>query len=314
MARLPEILAVVVNWNAGDLLEKCLEALLAQKEVDLEVVVVDNASSDHSLRALDRFPQVRLIQTGENLGFGRGVNRGVATSKRPYVVALNPDVALQKDALALMAEALACEPSMGLMGPQLKDAEGQIQASCGMPPRLVDEICRKFLLHLIFPLFKFRRKRLRERTEVGWVTGACFMARREALEAVGGMDEAIFMYYEDVDLCLRLRSAGWRVFYVPEAVGFHLGGGSSHRALSQMLVASEASYIYFAEKHLGRAAARILAALRPLEMGMRTLLWGTLFVVPRYRTEARFRLQAYWRILTCGVGKFVPSGKLKEDL
>ncbi len=121
MARLPEILAVVVIWNAGDLLEKCLEALLAQEGVDLEVVVVDNASSDHSLRALDRFSQVRLIQTGENLGFGRGVNRGVATSKRPYVVALNPDVALQKDALALMAEALACEPSMGLMGPQLKE-------------------------------------------------------------------------------------------------------------------------------------------------------------------------------------------------
>ena len=183
-----EVTAVVVNWNAGKHLVRCVEALLAERgRLDLEVVVVDNASSDGSLQGLDRFGKgVRQIQTGENLGFGRGVNRGVALSEGAYVAVLNPDVVLRPGALERMVGVLEGEDRAGLVGPRLFDATGRVRASCGMGPKLADEICRKFLLHLVFPFFIFRCQRPGTLKEVGWVTGACFVARRQALEAVGG--------------------------------------------------------------------------------------------------------------------------------
>ena len=112
---------------------------------------------------------------------------------------------------------------------------------------------------------------------VAWVTGACFAVRRRVLDAVNGLDEAIFMYYEDVDLGLRINRAGWQVIYLPHAEGIHIGGESSKQALTRMLVVSEASYAYFIAKHLGQWAARALRLLRPIEMTLRTVLWSEVY-------------------------------------
>lgn len=299
------VTAIVVNWNAGENLIRCVEALIAQKKVTLNVVVVDNASSDESLETLATLEgPVEVVQTGENLGFGRGVNRGLAVSKDEYVVVLNPDVVLAPEAISHMVEFLETHPQVGLVGPRLRNAEGEVQASCGLAPRLGDEICRKFLLHLIFPLFKFRRRRPSNPEAVGWVTGACFAARKDMLTAVGGLDDAIFMYYEDVDLGLRLNKAGWHVFYLPGAEGVHIGGESSKQALTRMLVVSEASYAYFINKHLGRFASVLLVLLRPIEMILRSTLWCIIFLLAHDRqVEARARLRAYWMILTRGVAE-----------
>jgi len=297
--------AVVVNWNAGVHLASCVRSLLSQVDVTLNVVVVDNASSDNSLTELAEFgDRVQIIQTCENLGFGRGVNRGVFATATPYVLVLNPDVVLEPHAVSHMMAFLSQNPKVGLVGPRLKDTDGEVRASCGWAPRLVDEICRKFLLHLVFPLFKFRRTRPPKATAVDWVTGACFATRREVFETLGGFDEAIFMYYEDVDLGLRVQSVGWDVWYLPEAVGTHVGGESSKQALTRMLVVSEASYVYLTGKHLGRWAAFLLVCLRPVEMILRSVLWGTVYLLqPRRRDEARARLRAYFMILTGGVAK-----------
>lgn len=241
--------AVVVNWNAGVHLVACVRSLLAQTGVDVDVIVVDNASSDGSLDLLAEFgDRVCVVQTGENLGFGRGVNRGVAASDTPFVVAMNPDVVLEPGAVDRLVSFLDTQERVGVVGPCLKDADGVVRASCGFAPRLVDEICRKFLLHLVFPLFKFRRTRPRNATQVAWVTGACFAMRRDVFDLTGGLDEAIFMYYEDVDFGLRVCQAGWQVWYVPDVSGTHLGGESSKQALARMLVVSEASYGYFIGK------------------------------------------------------------------
>jgi len=300
---MPErVTAIVVNWNAGKHLAQCVTALINQRGIDLDVVVVDNASSDNSLEALKTYgDRVRLIQTGENLGFGRAVNRGVAVSHSAIVVAMNPDVVLQPDAVNTMVDFLDTHANVGMVGPKLKDADGQVLASCGEAPRLRDEICRKFLLHLIFPLLKFRRRSPSQPEAVAWVTGACFAVRRRVLDAVNGLDEAIFMYYEDVDLGLSINRSGWQVMYLPHAEGIHIGGESSKQALTRMLVVSEASYAYFIAKHLGQWAARLLRFLRPIEMTLRALLWGSVFLLAHNRRkEARARLRAYWFILTHG--------------
>ncbi len=300
---MPErVTAIVVNWNAGKHLAQCVTALINQRGIDLDVVVVDNASSDNSLEALKTYgDRVRLIQTGENLGFGRAVNRGVAVSHSAIVVAMNPDVVLQPDAVNTMVDFLDTHANVGMVGPKLKDADGQVLASCGEAPRLRDEICRKFLLHLIFPLLKFRRRSPSQPEAVAWVTGACFAVRRRVLDAVNGLDEAIFMYYEDVDLGLSINRSGWQVMYLPHAEGIHIGGESSKQALTRMLVVSEASYAYFIAKHLGQWAARLLRFLRPIEMTLRALLWGSVFLLAHSRRkEARARLRAYWFILIHG--------------
>ena len=297
--------AIVVNWNAGDHLVPCVRSLLDQTGVDVDVVVVDNASTDGSLEMLTGFgDRVRVVQTGANLGFGRGVNRGVAVTDTAFVVALNPDVVLELDAVQSMVSFLEKHDEIGLVGPRLKDATGQVRASCGFAPRLVDEICRKFLLHLVFPLFKFRRISPPLAQKVDWVTGACFAARRRAFDATGGLDEAIFMYYEDVDFGLRLAQNGWQVWYLPDVVGTHVGGESSKQALTRMLVVSEASYGYLIRNHLGRGAAFLLVCLRPIEMVLRSLVWSVVFLLqPKRRVEARARLRAYFLILTGGVAK-----------
>ncbi|MBT3605646.1 MAG: glycosyltransferase family 2 protein, partial [Candidatus Latescibacteria bacterium] len=287
---------VVVNWNAGEHLVSCVRSLFDQVDIDVDVVVVDNASSDCSLDGLAVFGnRVQVVQTGENLGFGRGVNRGVAVSDAPFVVVLNPDVVLNKDAVQTMVSFLNQRPDVGIVGPRLKDADGHVRASCGFAPRLVDEICRKFLLHLVFPLFKFRRTCPPKNTKVHWVTGACFAARRDAFSTTGGLDEAIFMYYEDVDFGLRLQNEGWQVWYLPDAVGMHVGGESSKQALTRMLVVSEASYGYLIHKHLGHWSAFLLLCLRPIEMVLRSLIWSVVFLLqPNRRVEARARLRAYF--------------------
>ena len=297
------VTAMVVNWNAGGQLSQCVASLLEEgARADLAVVVVDNASGDGSVTALGPLrKQVTLIQTGRNLGFGRAVNRGLASSEGFYVAVLNPDVVLNPGSLERMVRFLEQEPDAGIVGPRLLDSQQRALATCGLRPGLAGEVCSRFLLHLILPFLKFRRRTPRTTGPVGWVTGACFVARRSALEAVGGMDEAIFMYYEDVDLCLRLKQKGWGVFHLPAAHGTHLGGHSSKQSLERMLVASEASYAYFLAKHFGPTAARLLAALRPIEMALRTALWaGVRVVAPGRREEARTRLRAYRRILAEG--------------
>ena len=296
----PHVAAVVVNWNSGDRLARCVASLEAQREdVNLDLVVVDNASTDGSLAGFAcGQDSARILQTGRNLGYGSAVNRGVAETNALYVVVLNPDVRLEPGVLQRLAACLDADDARGLVGPRLRTPAGAIQASCGTAPTLWGEVCGRFLLHLIFPFLKFRRRCPSELEPVGWVTGACFMARRSALQAVGGLDEAIFMYYEDIDLCLRLQMAGWQVCYLPEAEASHVGGASSRQVLEHMLVASEGSYGHFVRRHFGRFGSVVLSVLMPVEMVLRSLLWHAVCLVrPGRREEARARLRAYRRIV-----------------
>lgn len=306
----PAITAVVVNWNAGEDLFRCVASLIeVQERFRLDVVVVDNASSDGSPDALEPFgDRVRLVEMGGNAGFGRGVNRGVEGSTAPYILAMNPDVTVSPDAVERLLDYLEANDRVGVVGPRLVDRTGRAHLSCGGAPRLAGEICRKFLLHLVFPMLKFGCRVSRGPTSVDWVTGACFLVRRSAFGAVGGMDDAIFMYYEDVDLCLRLGRAGWSVAYLPEACAFHAGGSSSRKVRERMLVEGMASHLYVMNKHLGGRAGRLLVALTFPEMVLRTLLWGGLFLFPGFRQEARARLQAYRRVLTGGIERWTRFG------
>ena len=288
--------AVVVNWNAGEKLSACVDSVLAS-EIEVDVVVVDNASEDRSIDSLPDDSRVTVIQTGENLGFGRGANAGLEKAVGEYVAVMNPDIVVHPDALERLVGYLETRTEVGLVGPGLDDPQGRGLTTCGFRPRLSDAVCRKLLLHLVFPFFRFRRVRPVEPSKVDWVTGACMVGRREAVASVDGFDKAIFMYFEDVDICLRMKQAGWSTHYVPEARAQHVGGHSSAQAFDRMLVASDRSYRYFTARHLGLAAAKFLCFMTPLELLLRSAAWAFVGLIPSRRQNARSRLRAYRQLL-----------------
>ena len=271
--------AVVVNHDAGEALLACVRSLRSEG-VD-EVVVVDNASTDGSVERLAATdPEVRLVRTGRNLGYGTGVNRGLREGGAPLVVVCNPDVVVHSGALAVLADTLTSDDRAGVVGPCILETDGTRYPSARRFPSWLDAAGHA-LVGIIRPDNPFtRRYRMTDLdtttpTPVDWVSGACFLARRSALEEVEGFDERYFMYLEDTDLCWRVSRAGYRVLYVPAATVSHLRGLSTARRPYRMLVAHHRSALRFAATTTTgwrRAGLPVVALVLGLRLIVATLL------------------------------------------
>jgi N-acetylglucosaminyl-diphospho-decaprenol L-rhamnosyltransferase len=274
--------AVVVNHEAGAALVACVASLRA--EGVSEVTVVDNASSDGSVEALRAADDtVHVVETGTNLGYGAGANRGIDRSGCELVLVSNPDVAVHRGALDALAEVLEADPALAIVGPRILEPDGTRYPSARRFPSLLDAAGHALLADLV-PSNPFTRRYhmgyldADEATEVDWVSGACFLARRRALEELHGFDESYFMYAEDVDLCWRARRAGWGVAYVPAASVTHLQGISTARQPYRMLVAHHRSVFRFAARtergprRLALPATAFFLALRAAVMCARHAL------------------------------------------
>jgi N-acetylglucosaminyl-diphospho-decaprenol L-rhamnosyltransferase len=242
--------AVVVNHDGGDVLLDCVASL--RREGVVELVVVDNASRDGSperVEALD--PDVRVVRTGRNLGYGAAVNRGVALVEAELVLVSNPDVVVHSGALAALVRALAGDPALAFAGPTLLTTNGTRYPSARRFPSWLDAAGHA-LLGVVSDRNPFtRRYRMTDldpdaATLVDWVSGACFVARRRVLEELGGFDERYFMYLEDVDLCWRAHRVGYGIVYVPDATVTHLQGHSTARRPFRMLLEHHRSAFRFA--------------------------------------------------------------------
>lgn len=296
----PRLSIVIVNWNTRQLLRDCLEALQADPaSSQWEVLVVDNASADGSAAMVRSvFPQVQLLASPENLGFSRANNLALEKARGEYLLLLNSDTRVEKGALEALVGFMEGQPRIGAAGPMLLNADGSLQLSCGIAPSLRTEIVHKLLLHRLFPFFKLAGWDHRSARAVGWVSGACLLIRRQALEEAGALDPAIYMCCEDLEWCMRLRKRGWQIFYYPFSRVVHLEGQSIRKNLGEMLVVSQQSLYYLFQKHFGPGQLRILRLLTLIEMGLRSVLWGVLWgCFPARRTESRQRLQAYRQIL-----------------
>jgi N-acetylglucosaminyl-diphospho-decaprenol L-rhamnosyltransferase len=242
-----------------------------------KVVVVDNASTDGSVEALvAEDPGVVVVATGTNLGYGSGANRGLAATDGAYVLVSNPDVALHGGALERLRLVLDAGPTIAVAGPCIREPDGARYPSARRFPSVVDATGHA-LLGQLWPENRFsRRYRMAEidaavTTPVDWVSGACFLARRDALEELGGFDEGYFMYMEDVDLCWRAHRAGWGVAYVPEAEVTHLRGVSTAHRPYRMLVAHHRSALRFAS-HTTTGSRRLLLPGAAVVLGLRLAL------------------------------------------
>jgi GT2 family glycosyltransferase len=274
----PRVCAILVNYNAGLELRRALQSIADELAgIAWEAVVVDNGSSDGSTAIVEELtPQVHLLRNGDNVGFARGMNQGLAATTAPRVLIMNPDCHLASGALATMSSELDRSPDCALVGPRILHPDGSLQGSArGDPDMLTGLFGRSTILRRMFPAFAVSRRNVvasvgpdRESLTVDWLSGACMLARRDALESVRGFDERYFLYWEDADLCRRLRARGYHVRYVPNATAVHAVGQSSKTAPARAIRAfHDSAYLYY-ETHvapnsgLKRWLARMLLSLR----------------------------------------------------
>jgi GT2 family glycosyltransferase len=249
---------IIVNFNSGSALAGTLASLAAGLDgADWEAVVVDNASSDGSELAAFQYAGVRLLRQTENIGFAAGMNAGLAATAGSHVLLLNPDCRLDPGSGGILLKELRGHGRCALIAPMILDPAGTLQENArGDPDILTGLFGRTSLLSRIFPGLPRVRRNLVSSSlrgsaaashSVDWVSGACMMARRDGLEEIGGFDEGYFLYWEDADLCRRLRRAGWEIRYTPLARAVHDVGQSSRTAKK---LANEAfhrsAYRYFA--------------------------------------------------------------------
>lgn len=247
-----EIDVVVVSYNNRDTLRECVGPLCAIPGID--VTVVDNASPDDSLEAIAELP-VRTVQETFNRGFGAGCNHGLAAGHAPLVLLLNPDARLSSEDLERMARVLDAEPQVVVVGPRLLDDTGALIPTLRRCQRPSSVWAQALFVHKVLPHARWaneidcRKFAYDEPAYPEWVSGACMLVRRTALEGVGGFDEGFFLYCEDMDLCARLRAAGGRIRYEPAAIVRHRGGHSAPR--STLLPVLARSRVRYARKHGG---------------------------------------------------------------
>jgi N-acetylglucosaminyl-diphospho-decaprenol L-rhamnosyltransferase len=266
MADAPDISIIVPTWNTRELLADCLESI-AQTAGDfsVETIVIDNASTDGTVAMVrDRFPLVRLICNQENAGFAKAINQAAALSTGRYMLFLNSDARLLPQAVGALRAVAEAQVRAGVVGAQLHNADGSFQASHARFPTLGQEFLilsglGRLLYGRAYPSYAAHQERGPQL--VDWVSGACLLVRRAAFDALGGFDTGYFMYAEEVDLCYRMRSAGWQTWYEPAAHVLHVGGASSLARRTAFEADLYRSRVRFVRTHYGAAAAARLKLL-----------------------------------------------------
>lgn len=292
MASCPDLSVVIVNWNTRDLLAQCLQSVYETAGgMNLEVWVVDNASTDGSVEMTRRqFPRVQLIENGENVGFARANNQAMAVSQGRYALLLNSDAVVRPGALQSLCRFMDQNPEAGILGPKLLNPDGSFQASYMDFPTLLDEV---LLLTKLFHLFhppcfpSHSPAQSQEISEADWVPGACLMIRQATLKQVGGLDEEFFMYSEEVDWCWRVKQAGWKVFYTPEAEVLHLGGQSIGRVPLHKRARVYGGKVLLFRKHRGRGYATLFRLVLLFSTMLKVGMWCPVLLTPSKRIRSR---------------------------
>lgn len=257
---------VIPSWNTRELLSACLGSLAATRDdLALETIVVDNGSTDGSAQMVRaEFPDARVIQNTDNVGFARACNQGIAATTAPYVLLLNSDARVVAGSVRAMVSCAQARPRSAVVGGLIRNEDGSFQASFIDFPSMVQELLMltglgRLLYGPWYPSHDAQEHGGAVR--VAWVTGAAMLVRRAAMTEVGGFDERFFMYAEEMDLCCRCIRAGWEVWYEPGAVILHLGGASSRSQPAQREIQLYSSRVRFYGVHSGRWHARLAAAL-----------------------------------------------------
>lgn len=251
---------IIVSWNVREDLVRCLESIKKNRPRDkYEVITVDNASTDGTAETVrNLFPDVKMIVNDTNRGFAAANNQGIKIAQGQYLLLLNPDTIVHPESLNLLVDFLNDNQDVGICGPKLLNDDGTIQPSTRGRPSFRAALYRHTFVRLL-RIFRgqYRKWLMKDfghdkQMDVDEVTGAALLIRRPVIEQIGDMDEAFFMYYEDVDLCYRAKQADWRIVFVPDAEITHLGGRSAEQMPVDNRIMMLTSLLVFLRKHRGK--------------------------------------------------------------
>jgi GT2 family glycosyltransferase len=258
----PLVSVIIVSYNTSSVTQKCLKAVYASQGIpqdDLEVIVVDNHSTDNTVASIkSSFSKVVVIQNEENHGFGGGNNQGVNIAKGKYVLLLNTDAYVEKDTIVTLVSELQSHSGTTAVGPKYVFADHSFQQSAGYfptPMRVIGWMLGLDKLPLIKSLFPspyhlYDPSWYKVARPVDWLMGACVLMSRQDYQSVGGFDEKIFMYTEEVDLFYRLYQANKQSnFYTPATSIVHLGSVSSKSSSTSRLVHELTGIKHFYQHH-----------------------------------------------------------------
>ena len=294
-----KISVVIVTYNSRQLIDRCLRPFLTCERGDVQVVIWDNNSTDGTFSYVkDHYPQFELRGGRDNLGFAAGNNAAFLHCDGDYVLLLNPDAFLENfEQVTALARALDTSPDVAAVGPMLINADGSHQVGdAGWAHRLANVAGHFFFLHHVSRRFKsiyLTNSSLfsEDRVDVGWICGACMMVRHNVIREVGGMDDGIFMYGEDVEWAERMRHAGHRLLYIPKIKVLHMQGGTQKDNEATLFVSRK--WIDALSKELSRSSPRwkfiVFKMILALGFLARMVIYSVLDIVGRRRSFARSR-------------------------
>ena len=270
----PAVSVVIVSFRSRDTLGPCLASLAGCRDrVNLEVVVVDNAPGDGTVEWIHHeHPWVVTVANQENAGFTRGVNQGLAKARGAFLFVLNPDCEVGTTALEELVRVASERPRIAAVAPLLVDSDGHGARSCGRFPNLWTLFCDHLGLAGAFPdspwfgRYKYGGCTLESLDRVDWASGAALLIPRAAYAALGGLDENIFMYMEEVDWCRRAAQSGLEVHFVPQARIVHHGQHSSRQAPGETYLHNLRSRVYYFRKHFGAQVATVAKGILVLSL------------------------------------------------
>lgn len=299
---------IIVSWNVRELLRQCLYSIAECREkLALQVIVVDSASRDGSSDVVaSEFPWVTLLAQDENVGFPRGNNIGMNVAGGEYLLLLNPDTVVVDRALQEMIAYMDGHPEIGVLGPRLRFPDGAIQSSRRRFPSLLTAFFESTWLEPWAPRRILQSYRIEDVpddqiAEVDWITGAAMMVRRSVVEQVGQMDEHYFMYSEELDWCRRIKEAGWRIVYFPEAEVIHHVGKSSEQAVTERHINFQRAKLRYFRKFHGRFVCMALRVFLLANYAWQMALEASKGLLGSKRTLRRQRVAAYWQVLRSGL-------------
>jgi N-acetylglucosaminyl-diphospho-decaprenol L-rhamnosyltransferase len=321
----PDLSILIVSWNVRDLLTSCLESIAAaplvivrpegqsiSQAVSLpgesprlatEVIVVDSASTDGSPDMVrDRFPWVHLIAEAENIGFTRGSNRALEAARGRYLLLLNPDTLVHRDAVNVLVSYLDTHPAVGIAGPQVLNADGTVQSTRRRFPTPLTGIFESTRLQGHAPRRVLDRYYVADQPddgtfEVDWVQGCALIARRALYEQIGGLDSGYVMFSEELDWCRRAKDAGWQVAYVGSAHITHYGGRSTEQVQANKHIYFQQSKIRYFRKFHGPGVAVGLRLFLLASYTAQTGLEGIKALLGSKRAMRRVRVRMYIQVI-----------------
>jgi N-acetylglucosaminyl-diphospho-decaprenol L-rhamnosyltransferase len=283
---------ILVGWNNKNYLEPCLSSLYEGGFYStFDVVVVDNGSTDGSQEMLrEKFPKVRLIQNTGNVGLSRATNQGIEATDSQYVLFLNNDTIVNRQCFDQMAQFLDKNPEAGAVGGKLVNPDGTFQAGYANFSTLLEEFAiATGIGDRIWSGYPSHID-VEKPTSVDWLSSACLLVRREALNQTGLLDEQYFIYGDEADLQYRLKKNGWKIYYLPSAVTIHYGGRSMDRWKRRKMVYRGKMLFY--QKNYSKVQSFLLRSLFAMFSVIKVSLWLVAFILPAKRKRAQLEIQS----------------------